>query len=85
MTQLTLESQKKLKKISLPQKVADQDSSNPLYITIDDIQRDYLPISKKRIRMIVNEHIQTLRIGNKILVDRKQLEHFLKNPPVSHI
>lgn len=85
MTQLTLESQKKLKKISLPQKVADQDSSNPLYITIDDIQRDYLPISKKRIRMIVNEHIQTLRIGNKILVDRMQLEHFLKNPPVSHI
>ena len=85
LQQLPVHPQKKLKKIVLPSsKVVDQDSK-PRYLTIDDIQRDFLPISKKRIRKIVNEHIHTIRVGNKILVDRNHLENFLENPPTSQI
>lgn len=69
---------------TIPQTVVTQDNS-PLFLTIEDIQHNYLPISKKRIRKIVNEHIHTIRVGNKILVDRKHLEKFLENPPMLHI
>lgn len=72
------------KKITIPQKVVVQDDF-PRYLTIEDIQHNYLPISKKKIRKIVNDHIHTIRVGNKILVDRKHLEKFLENPPMLHI
>ena len=50
----------------------------PLFISIKDVQKDYLPmLSLKRIRKLVTFHVHTLRVGNKILVDRDQLEKLL--------
>lgn len=50
------------------------------FIDISEIQAEYLPLSKKKIRKIVTTYIRTMRIGKKILVDREQLESFLRDP-----
>jgi hypothetical protein len=57
-----------------------KDSSKSMLVDINEIQEKYLPISKKRIRNIANKYLRTVRIGNKILVDREQLEAFLRDP-----
>lgn len=54
-------------------------------VDINEIQEKYLPISKKRIRSICNTYLRTLRVGNKILVERSQLEDFLADPDREHI
>jgi hypothetical protein len=57
-----------------------KDSSKSMLVDINEIQEKYLPISKKGIRNIANKYLRTVRIGNKILVDREQLEAFLRDP-----
>ena len=49
------------------------------YLSIDDIQKEYLPISKKRLRLFVKKHLETKTIGNRIFVERAELERLLKN------
>ena len=51
---------------------------HPQYITIKDVKNNYLPmLSEKRIRRLVTFYVHTLRIGNRILVDKAQLENLL--------
>lgn len=53
-------------------------TKQPLYISVKDVQKNYLPmLSIKKIRKIVTFYVHTLRVGNKILVDREQLEGLL--------
>ena len=47
------------------------------YLTISDIQREYLPISKKKIREFVKEHLYVKMIGGRIYVERAALETLL--------
>ena len=47
------------------------------YITISDIQNEYLPISKKKIRVLVKKYLPTRMLGNRIFVDRQKLEELL--------
>ena len=47
------------------------------YLTIGDIQREYLPIGTKKLRQFVKEHSLTRYIGNRIYVERCALEHLL--------
>ena len=49
------------------------------WIDVNEIQEKYLPISKKAIRKILKENLDVARTGKKILVERKQLEDFLRN------
>ena len=49
------------------------------YLSIDDIQKEYLPISKKRLRMLVKKHLDTKTIGNRLFVEREQLEALLNS------
>ena len=49
------------------------------YLTIDDIQREYLHIGKKRLRMLVKKYLETKVIGNRIFVERAELENLLKS------
>lgn len=49
------------------------------YLTIDDIQREYLHIGKKRLRMFVKKYLETKVIGNRIFVERAELENLLKS------
>lgn len=47
------------------------------YLTITEIQAEYLPISKKKIRELVNEHLKVKKIGGRIYVERASLEDLL--------
>lgn len=49
------------------------------YLAISDIQREYLPISKKKIRELVKEHLYVKFIGGRIYVERAALEALLSN------
>ena len=49
------------------------------YLTISDIQREYLPISKKKIREFVKEHLYVKMIGGRIYVERAALETLLSS------
>lgn len=49
------------------------------YLTIDDIQKEYLHIGKKRLRMLVKKYLETKVIGNRIFVERAELENLLKS------
>lgn len=42
------------------------------YLTIDDIQKEYLHTGKKRLRMLVKKYLETKVIGNRIFVERAE-------------
>ena len=49
------------------------------YLTIAEIQDEYLPISKKKIRILVKKYLPTRMLGNRIFVDRARLEELLSS------
>ena len=49
------------------------------WIDVNYIKTHYLPISKKAIRKMLKDNLDIARTGKKILVERKQLEDFLRN------
>ena len=49
------------------------------WIDVNEIQKIYLPISKKAIRKMLKKNLDIARTGKKMLVERKQLEDFLRN------
>lgn len=58
-------------------------NNRPVLISIRDVQKLYLPmLSLKRIRKIVTQHVHTIKVGNKFLVNREQIEKLLMNPDV---
>ena len=50
------------------------------YLTIEEIQKQYLPISKKRLRAFSKQHLSPKIIGGRIFVERQQLEELLTSP-----
>lgn len=50
------------------------------YITIDEIKKSYLPMSKKKIREFVKKYLNIKVIGNRIYVERAALEAILEDP-----
>ena len=49
------------------------------YLSIRDIQNEYLPLSNKKIREFVKEHLYVKKIGNRIYVERTALETLLSS------
>ena len=49
------------------------------YLTIADIQKQYLPISKKKIRELVKKYLNIKIIGGRIYVEHELLERLLKD------
>lgn len=50
------------------------------YLSITDIQKEYLPISRKKLRIFVKRYLDAKMIGNCIFVSREELEGVLHNP-----
>ena len=48
-------------------------------MNVDDIQKQYLPISKKKIRTLIKTHLSVKLIGGRMFVEREELEKFLRN------
>ena len=58
-------------------------NNRPVFISVRDVQKLYLPmLSLKRIRKIVTQYVHTIKVGNKFLVNREQVEKLLLNPDV---
>ena len=55
------------------------EEKNTQWVDVNFIQQHYLPISKKAIRRMLKENLDIARTGKKLLVERKQLEEFLRN------
>ena len=49
------------------------------YLSVSDVRAEYLPISKKKIRELVKQHLYIKKIGNRIYVKRAALEDLLNN------
>lgn len=49
-------------------------------MSIDDIQKEYLPVSKKKIRAFVKKYLNIKLIGGRIYVEREALEKILGDP-----
>ena len=47
------------------------------YISISDIQKEYLPISKKKIRSFAKKYMPVKFIGRRMYVERALLESLL--------
>ena len=50
------------------------------YLNITDIQQEYLPVSKKKIRSFVKKYLPIKLIGSRIFVERDALEKLLTDP-----
>jgi len=48
------------------------------WLTVSEIQREYLPLSKKKIRKLICENLDVVKAGNKLIVERSQLLAFLR-------
>ena len=44
------------------------------YMSVDDIEREFLPMSKKKIREFVVNNLRYTKIGGRIYVPRQELE-----------
>ena len=47
------------------------------YLSIDDIQKEYLPSGKKKIRSFVKKYLPVKMIGGRMFVERALLERLL--------
>ena len=50
------------------------------YLSIDDIHKEYLPVSKKKIRCFVKKYLPIKLIGGRIFTEREAFEDLLKDP-----
>lgn len=60
-------------------------SEQSMYVDINQIQSMYLPLSKKRLRRFVKERFHVIRAGRKLLVERSQIEEYLKSQDTESI
>lgn len=51
-----------------------------MYVSIDEIQKQVINMSKKQIRKFVYQYLPVKKIGNRLYVSRSDLEKLLQNP-----
>lgn len=56
-----------------------KENNSKQWVSVSEIQKEYLPLSKKKIRELICKNLDVVRAGNKLIVERKQLEAFLRN------
>lgn len=49
-------------------------------MSIEDVQKEYLPVSKKKIRALAKKYLPIKFIGGRMFVSRDELEHLLTDP-----
>ena len=50
------------------------------WVDISSVVLEYLPISKRKARKFVDLYLSPKRVGNRIYVEREQLEKLLSDP-----
>lgn len=57
-----------------------EQNNHSALVGITEITERYLPVSKRKARKFVSIYLDNKRIGNRIFVDRAQLEALLHDP-----
>ncbi|MBE6911121.1 MAG: helix-turn-helix domain-containing protein [Ruminococcaceae bacterium] len=47
------------------------------YLTITEVQNEYLPVSKKKIRSLAKRYLSVKMIGGRMFISREELEELL--------
>lgn len=55
------------------------------YVSIDEIQKEYLPVGKKVLRKFVKKYLPVKLIGGRLYVERDALEQILADPDREHL
>lgn len=55
------------------------------YLNIEDIQKEYLPLSKKKLRAFAKNYLNVKIIGNRMFVEREQLEKVLSSDGIFRV
>lgn len=50
------------------------------WVDISSVVQEYLPVSKRKARKFVELYLTPKRVGNRIYVEREQLEKLLSDP-----
>lgn len=50
------------------------------YLSVDDIQKEYLPVSKKKIRALIKQYLQVKILGGRMYTEREAFERLLSDP-----
>ena len=58
----------------------NQETKMTAWVDITEITKTYLPISKRKARKFVLLYLTPKRVGNRIMVERAQLERLLSDP-----
>ena len=56
-----------------------KENNSKQWVSVSEIQRLYPPLSKKKIRELICKNLDVVKAGNKMIVERKQLEAFFRN------
>lgn len=54
--------------------------TNSAWVDISEIIRSYLPVSRKKARKFIWLYLEPKRIGNRLYVNRAELERLLADP-----
>ena len=55
------------------------------YLNIEDIQKEYLPLSRKKLRAFAKKYLNVKIIGNRMFVEREQLEKVLSSDGIFRV
>lgn len=58
----------------------NQETTTTAWVDITEITKRYLPISRRKARKFVSLYLTPKRVGNRIYVERMQLENLLTDP-----
>lgn len=53
-------------------------SNQTEWIDVDYIQKNILPLSKKKIRALIKDNLDVVEAGNKLLCEKSQLLSYLR-------
>ena len=56
------------------------DNNKSALVGVAEITRCYLPVSKKKARKFISLYLEPKRIGNRLYVNRAELEQLLADP-----
>lgn len=51
-----------------------------IYVSVDEIQKQIINMSKKKIRKFLHQYLPVKKIGKRLYVNRNDLEQLLNNP-----
>ena len=77
-TEVEIETEPEEAEVEVKEKVKEsKKAAKRKYLTITEVQDEYLPVSKKKIRSLAKRYLSVKMIGGRMFVSREELEELL--------